>query len=100
MIIRQGDQYAIAMKLKKGNGYITPTECDEMIIQINDKPKRYTQGEIIFDEEQQTWLYPLKFEDTIDMTNAVIQMKMFVNDLELNSNVKSINVEESIIKIG
>lgn len=99
MNIIQGDQYAIPMTLKVAGNYITPDNTDEVIIQLNNKEKRYSKSEITYDDTTHQWFYPITHEETVNMTTALLQMQFQQNETIRHTEVKEINVKSSIIKV-
>lgn len=59
MIIQQGDQYAIPIKIKSGNDVITPENCSDVRVKINDKMMSYSSGELLYNAIEQNWQFTL-----------------------------------------
>ena len=99
MIIHQGDQYAIPVKIKLGNEIITPGNCNDVRIKINDKLLEYSTGGLLYSATEQVWQFPLTESISFNYGNTVmIQIAVKLGTDYLYSPVKKVEVGSSIIK--
>lgn len=99
MIIHQGDQYAIPIKIKSDNLIITPDNCTDVRVKINNKMISYSTGELTFNEIEQLWRFPLTEDISFGYSMKVqIQIAVKFDDDYVYSPVQQIDVENSIIK--
>lgn len=103
MAIHNGDQYAIPVTVTFGddNTKITTDNVDEITIKIGKVPKSYPNGELLFDSEQEEWLYPITKDesDSLKSSSVNFQVRIKIGDNIIHSDVKFINAMYSIIKI-
>ncbi len=99
MMIHQGDQYAIPVKIKIGNEIITPDNCTDVRIKINDKLLEYRSGSLLYNDIEKVWQFPLTEKVSFAYGNtARIQIGVKFDDDFIYSTVKKIEVGSSIIK--
>lgn len=101
MRIMQGDQYAIPIKIKIGNEVITPDNCTDIRVKVDDDMISYDSGEgdLKYSETDQTWLFPItekmSFEYKVDVQ---VQIAVKIGDDYIYSPIQTINIGHSIIK--
>ena len=99
MKIQQGDQYAIPIKIKCGETVITPANCTDVRIKIENKMLSYAGGEISFVTDDNTWCFPLTESISFTYENRIsIQIAVKFDDDYVYSPVQQIDVGGSIIR--
>ena len=99
MKIHQGDQYAIPVKIKLGKTVVTPENCSDVRVKINDKLLEYSSGGLRYSESEQVWQFPLTEDISFSYGNSVmIQIGVKLDEEFLYSSVQRIEVGTSIIK--
>lgn len=62
----QGDSYGLLIEIVKeaDETAVKPSDIADVEITIGFLAKRYSTGEVTFDEESEKWIYPLSQEET------------------------------------
>lgn len=102
MIIQQGDEYALPIVIKMNDASVSPSDIDDLRIQVGEYLKSYVDGELTYDDELEQWLFPMTEEMTRTFTDelTLVQVAVKIGNRKINSVVKKINVYKSIIKKG
>lgn len=100
MIIQQGDQYNIPVKIKYQNTYLTPTNVDDIRIKVGNRLLNYVNGDITFNSSTNEWNYPLSHEQSVVMNGCLtyIQVGFKKGNEEIYSPTETVYVGQSIIK--
>lgn len=93
----QGEQYAIEIVVTADNTPITPTNCDDIKIKLGDTIRKYSAGELMF--EDNAWLFPLTQEQTLRMSGVLpLQVQYKVGDNIFSTTINGIDIGKTIIK--
>ncbi len=101
MIIQQGDQYAIPITIKSGSEVITPANCSNVRVKIDDVMISYDGGEgnLSFNPADNSWCFPLSEDTSFGYGNSIkIQVAVKFDDDFVYSPVQHIDIGTSIIK--
>ena len=100
MNIHKGEQYAVPFEIKVGEDVVTPASVDGVRIQIGDRMCEHPNGELQYDSESETWLYPLTEDQSVGMFagDQSAQVAVRYGDEIVMSDVLKITVKDSIIK--
>jgi len=80
LIIQQGDQYMLLFKIKKDGVYITPSNVQDVRIQIGAVLKTYSKSELTFDTVSSEWRYPLTQKETIAIEDNYADIQIGVKE--------------------
>lgn len=102
MKIHQGDQYLIPIQIMFRDEIITPDNCVDVRVKIEDDLVSYDDGEgdLTFDEENQMWCFNLTNAKSVNY-NSIVSMQIGVkfNSTDyIYSDVEQIDCRRSIIK--
>ena len=100
MNIHKGEQYAIPFAIKVGDDDVTPENVSGVRIQIGDLMCEYPDGQLQFNTEEGTWLYPLTEDQSYSMYAGVMPAQValkYGNDIVM-SDIITVSVKDSIIK--
>ena len=96
--IQKGDQYAIPLTLTFNGDEVTPTNADDVRVQIGDLLKSYTGHTLTYDSVSKVWLFVLTEEQTRSMPNTVcFQCGVKQGHSLYYSPVETISLNESVI---
>jgi hypothetical protein len=100
MNIHKGEQYAIPFAIKVGDDDVTPENVSGVRIQIGDLMCEYPDGQLQFDSEEGTWLYPLTEDQSYSMYAGVMpaQVALKYGDDIVMSDIITVSVRDSIIQ--
>lgn len=101
MRIQQGDQYAIPVSIKSGNEVITPENCSDVRVKIDDVMISYEggTGQLSYNDRDKTWCFPLTEDISFGYDNSIqIQVGVKFDDDFVYSPVQRIDIGRSIIK--
>lgn len=102
MKIQQGDQYAIPISIKSGSEVITPENCSDVRVKIDDELISYNggTGELTYNSADRTWCFPLSETTSFGYANSSIKIQVAVkfDDDFVYSSVQQIDIGRSIIK--
>lgn len=99
-MIQQGNQYPLPIKIISNNQPITPTDVDDVRIQVGDYLYSYQDGGLTFNIETNEWIFPLTEQMTQSFTNlrTPVQVGIKKNDRFIYSAIQNVDVGKSIIK--
>ena len=64
----QGDSYALGIEILDGKGNaVTNADIQDMEITVGNLSKKYSGGDLIYDEDSGKWGFPLTQEETFQM---------------------------------
>lgn len=96
----QGDSYGLPVELKTvGEKAITPDDVSDIEITVGYLTKRYSSGDVWFDYDSGTWIFPLSQEETFayPASRVKAQARVAWKDGGVNGvELGRINVAESI----
>lgn len=96
--IQKGDQYAIPLTLTFNGTDVTPSNADDVRVQIGDILKSYDEGTLTYDSTSEVWLFTLSESETRSMPNTVcFQCGVKQGHSLYYSPVKTISLNESVI---
>lgn len=99
MTIRGGEQYLIPVVLMNGTEVIKDTDVDMCMIQLNDFMAEYPEGDLIYSERDNAWLFPMKESMSSNLANTVrMQAKFMIGGSIFASAPKRIDFERGIMK--
>ena len=100
MNIHKGEQYVIPFEVTVGEDAVTPASVDGVRIQIEDRLCEYPNGELEYDTEDGTWLYPLTEEQSSSLYagERKAQVAVKYGDDIVMSDIIRVVVMDSIIK--
>ena len=94
MINYQADIYDISISIKVNNELITPENCSDVIIAIGEMVRKYSKGELRFDEGE--WIFPLS-EETRKMAGVFQgQAEIIIGKDKLHTAVFSVKFAPSL----
>lgn len=100
MNIHKGEQYFVPFEIAVGGDAVTPASVDGVRIQIENRLCEYPNGELEYDTEEGTWLYPLTEEQSSSLYagERKAQVAVKYGDDIVMSDVIKVAVKDSIIK--
>lgn len=100
LIIHKGEQFVVPVEVEVNGQNVSPDDVDGIRIQIGDRLCEWPDGELDYDMEEETWLYPLTEAQTMSMYagQRKAQIAVMIGDAILETDVFGIDVKESIIK--
>ena len=100
MNIHKGEQYAIPFEIKVGDDDVTPLSVSGVRIQIDGRLCEYQNGELEYDTQEGTWLYPLTEAQSSSLSagERKAQVAVKYGDDIIMSDVIKVAVKDSIIK--
>ena len=101
MIIQQGDQYAIPISIKSGSEVITPENCSDVRVKIDDIMVSYNNGsgDLTYNAADRSWCFPLTEDISFKFSNSIqVQVGVKFDDDYVYSPVQRVDVSLSIIK--
>lgn len=101
--IKQGDAYPILFTLYDQDGNIIgPDVCDDIVICIGDIKKRYSEDQINYSLEENSWVFPLQQIDSYHLLPGIAVVEVvikFKNNEIVNQQLNSIKVIPSKYKV-
>jgi len=101
MVIHEGEQYQIPIKLTTSDGtVITPANCSDVRMQLGATLKTYSAGELFFDSTDNVWCYPILQNETLKFdANVPFEVSIkFSNGEVIKSFTRMIRVASTIMK--
>lgn len=75
MVIFQGDQYSIPIKISHRGETITPNSVDDVVIAIGDIVRSYRENTLFYEDDK--WLFPIYKEETMRLPeNTTYQVEL------------------------
>lgn len=97
--IYQGDQYYIPFTVKQDGKVVTPADVDGLRAAVGGVIQTYPDGDLIFDEKTENWMFRLKAEDSQRMTgNVPCQFEFKKGADRQHGDVFYVNAKQSILK--
>ena len=101
-MIYQNDQYYFQIRVKQAGDYISPAECEEMIIKVGNVVKKKSLNELLFYRDNMSWLFPLEYSQSSDVLKFTgnIQVQAWFRTADGNfydTNVANLKINQSII---
>ena len=99
MNIQKGAQYGIPFDIKMNGVSVTPDNSDGIRVQIADRLCEWPDGELEFDDTDNTWLYPLTETQSMAMSAGTLsaQISVKVGEDIFPSAVTKFKVYDSLI---
>lgn len=99
MIVHKGEQFSMPFDVKIENQKVTPSNIDGLRIQVGNRLCHWPDGELEYDTESETWLYPLTENQSIDLQagQRKAEVAVKIGDTILKTGVICITVQDSII---
>lgn len=99
-MIQQGNQYPLPIKIISNNQPITPTDVDDVRIQVGDYLYSYQDGVLTFNVETNEWIFPLTEQMTQSFNNlrTPVQVGIKKYDRFVYSAIQNVDIGKSIIK--
>lgn len=97
----QGDQYPISFKVKSGDGYVTPEDCQGVKAKVGEKTYEYPEKGLEFDSTSNEWKLQLMQRDTLCMKKFKMQIQINFGGnpaVIINSTPKNFIIEDGIIR--
>lgn len=95
---QQGDQYLIPFTIKQGRTLITPDNCDDVRIKINEILLSYMDGGVTYNTVSKAWCFQLTEEMSRSMDEETpIQVGIKQGNQIYYSTVQIAEFAESII---
>ena len=100
IIIHQGEQILIPFEIKLNGDAVTPADVDGIKIKVINRTCKYPDGDLIWNDEDDTWDYPLTQEQSFDLSArpSEAQISIKIGSSIIPSDVFSVDVRNSIIK--
>lgn len=101
MKIQQGDQYAIPITIKSGSEVITPENCSDVRVKIDNLMISYDggAGNLSYNSTDKTWCFPLSEDISFKYSDSIqVQVAVKFDDDYVYSPVQRIDIGRSIIK--
>lgn len=94
---QQGDQYKIPFHVVVSGTEMTPTLVTDLRITIGTETKKYSAGEIEYNDENKTWLFPIRKEQTQALSGSIpYQVGVHIGTSIFFSPVNRISINNSI----
>ena len=101
MKIQQGEQYAIPISIKSGSEVITPENCSDVRVKIDDIMISYENGsgDLSYNSADKTWCFPLTEDISFKYPDSIqVQVAVKFDDDYVYSPVQRVDIGRSIIK--
>lgn len=100
MDIHKGEQFLIPFVINIGNDIASPSNIDGLRIKIAGRLCEWPDGELVYNDNDEAWLYPLTETQSLAMSSGKRQAQVAVKlgDSILKSDIIFINVKDTIIK--
>lgn len=100
MNVVQGDSYAVPIKIKYQGQCVTPTDIDDVRIQIGYILKSYSDNQLSFNEATNEWLYPLSQQESLAFGKVLepVQVGIKKGSIVIYSPHKDISIFDNIVR--
>lgn len=98
-VIHQGDQYYLPFQVENDSNPITPNDVDDVRIKIGNVVKVYSKGGLLYEYENDTWLFPIFQKNSLNWQGPMeCQLQFKQGDNVITSNKYTILVDSSMFK--
>lgn len=78
----QGDAYGIPIEIRNEEGIVTPADVSDVEITVSFYQKKYSAGQIRYDEDDNVWIVYLSQEETFRLRPLKVGIQLRVKWLD------------------